>query len=353
MKKKSKISIIIPVFNMEKYLGFCLKSIAEQTYQDFEVLMVDDGSTDGGLSLLEKQSDTDNRFVAFSKNNEGVSSARNFGLSKATGEWIMFVDPDDFLAHDALERMIAKTTSDVDIISCCCQVIRRNGSELSADHFFPHDFQAKSEKDKEPLYFQLLDSSYGQPAKAITAIGVPWGKLYRHDFLINNKLSFDVSLKRAQDNSFNMYAFHQARTIVYLDLPLYFYRYEHADNYFINHPDPKIVISIAEARRKCIEFFGLNKEKNFYQRYLFEKLSLFILIIQIFLQNTSEKNIAWKEAKKELSTILESDAFNELDQQRNSKFFSGLKMRIKWRSITKKRFGAFRFYFFLQRIKNH
>ncbi len=101
-----KISIIIPVYNSEKHLRECLDSVLAQTYTGFEVLLIDDGSTDAGGTICEEYAVRDARFKVFHKENGGVSSARNLGIEKAIGEWITFVDSDDIIYSDYLENFI-------------------------------------------------------------------------------------------------------------------------------------------------------------------------------------------------------------------------------------------------------
>ena len=105
---KTKLSIIIPVYNAEDYLSRCLDSILNQAMNSYEVILVDDGSTDSSALICDRYSATDPRFRTVHKSNGGVSSARNAGLNLAKGEYIMFVDSDDALASDALEALTSK-----------------------------------------------------------------------------------------------------------------------------------------------------------------------------------------------------------------------------------------------------
>lgn len=113
------ISIIIPVYNKEVYLKKCVDSIRTQSYTNIEIILVDDGSTDHSLEICNMYKDIDNRIFAFSKNNGGVSSARNFGLDFAHGDYIMFVDPDDYI-HEKLAESLKKCVEEenADISYC-------------------------------------------------------------------------------------------------------------------------------------------------------------------------------------------------------------------------------------------
>src|SRR5690606_22590995 len=98
-----KVSVIIPVYNTENYLRECLDSILAQTFTDFEVLLINDGSTDSSGKICDEYAEKDSRIKVFHKENGGVSSARNLGLDNAKGEWICFVDSDDEILQDALQ----------------------------------------------------------------------------------------------------------------------------------------------------------------------------------------------------------------------------------------------------------
>ena len=118
--KMEKISIIVPVYNVEKYLKTCLDSIINQTYQNLEIILVDDGSTDNSGEICEEYRKTDSRIILIHKENEGLSMARNFGLDIASGDYISFVDSDDFIARNMMEALynrLLETQSDMAICS--------------------------------------------------------------------------------------------------------------------------------------------------------------------------------------------------------------------------------------------
>lgn len=113
------VSIIVPIYNTERYLSKCLESIRTQTYPNIEVIMVDDGSTDGSNSVASSYSEADNRFRLFSQKNAGVSAARNRGLDVAEGEYILFVDSDDWLEPQMIEKLVYNMIEySTDISSC-------------------------------------------------------------------------------------------------------------------------------------------------------------------------------------------------------------------------------------------
>lgn len=113
------VSIIVPIYNMESYLNKCLVSLLNQTFQDFELLLVDDGSTDKSLAICDKYALIDNRIRVFHKSNGGLSDARNFGLKHSCGEYSIFADPDDWVSPNGLDDLYAKAVeTDADMVMC-------------------------------------------------------------------------------------------------------------------------------------------------------------------------------------------------------------------------------------------
>ena len=183
----------------------------------------------------------------------------------------MFIDGDDYVDPEITELLLEKAEKGHDIVCCCC---RTAGEEtVYEDHFFRGDRSYYSDEDKEELFLQLMDPGYGKDgSRTVTAIGVPWGKLYRSSFIRSNRLQFDPELKRLQDNMFNMQAFAVAGSIYYLDLPLYDYRVDHIIDYHkgYRHPDNSEKL-IAKRRR----FFEKNRKlytesvKREFNRYIY------------------------------------------------------------------------------------
>ena len=161
-----KISIVIPVYNSEKYIARCLDSILCQTYKDFEVICVNDGSKDNSLDILNEYKKKDKRVVVISKDNEGIAKTRNLGIKKASGKYLMFIDNDDYIEKDYLERYIKE--------------VENNDYDLVIGGF------QRITEDKK-----ILDKRYVKDTKWGRFIVVaPWAKLYKRDFIVKNKIEF-------------------------------------------------------------------------------------------------------------------------------------------------------------------
>ena len=165
-EKKPKVSLIIPVYNVLAFLDHCLDSVLSQTFKDVEIIVIDDGSTDGGGRLCDAYAERDVRIQVFHTENRGLSAARNLGLEKATGDYVAFLDSDDWIEEDFLQRMVETAESyDSDIV--CCR--------------YSYDYRGHKEDSQE--YRDLLLLAGDDIMLAFLTkpyIGnVAWNKLYR------------------------------------------------------------------------------------------------------------------------------------------------------------------------------
>lgn len=315
------VSVVVPIYNAEKYLEESVNSILKQIYENLQIILVNDGSTDNSWEICKELEKNDSRITAVTQKNGGVSVARNKGMDLASGDWIMFVDPDDILDKNIVTTLLKETNNNTDIvISSCYGFI--NDSKKRA-HFFGKDRTFKNKK--LDLYLQLLEDSYGQTGELFTAIGVPWGKLYRQDFLKKYNLKFDPKLRRMQDNIFNMYAFYYADEIKYIDQPLYYYRLENISSFGKRNKKSyeKIFKPVIEARYKGLDKLKLYSNSKIFQAYINEATSMFINIINSRILNNE------KLSSKNIKTLIKEDTFKELSSKKGNKLIKSKKNRIK------------------------
>lgn len=235
-----KVTVIVPVYNIDELLlRKCIDSILAQTEKSLEVFIVDDGSTNNAPEVCDSYSHLGNVSVIHQEN-QGVSVARNVGMERSAGEWIMFVDPDDYIEPNMLETMLGAVDEEDDVVQSCCKYF--TGNEFKTAHFFDGDTIFGNNKSKFMLYCELLSYNKPNEGKRPTDpcwIGAPWAKMYRKSFLTDNKLTFDAQLRRVQDVIFNLYVLTFSRQIHYIDAPLYVYNFNHLSNYHSAY-NPKI-----------------------------------------------------------------------------------------------------------------
>ena len=209
-----KVSVIVPVYNVEKYIDKCMESLLSQTYRNLEVLLVDDGSTDSSGEICDKYDSLDDRVKAFHKENGGVSSARNLGLEKATGEYITFVDPDDWIELDMYETMVASFEYSMDAVFCGYWEDPENETGLTPILHQPEK-QGLVTGD-ESLYQCLIGMGYGY----FTAV---WNKMFRADFLKRINIPFE-KYSIGEDELWLAKVVPQCRTVALINTPFYHWR---------------------------------------------------------------------------------------------------------------------------------
>jgi glycosyltransferase involved in cell wall biosynthesis len=206
---KEKISVIVPVYNVEKYLSRCVDSIINQTYTNLEIILVDDGSTDAGGKMCDEYAQQDNRIIVIHKENGGLSDARNAGLDIATGEYIGFVDSDDFIAlefYEILYKTLIKTNSDL----AFCEFQRfHNDTEIIKNHT---NYKVRTDKG-----IDILNNFYN---KHYVTYVVMWNKLYKKDIWKNLRFPFG---KIHEDEFVIHEIFYLAKQISFINASLYYY----------------------------------------------------------------------------------------------------------------------------------
>lgn len=206
------VSIIIPLYNNEKFIGKCLDSAINQIYSNTEIIVINDGSTDNSVDVVKQYTLKDNRIKLINKQNTGVSDTRNIGLKHAQGEYVCFSDADDILSRDYVSYMVDLMMEDsVDIVSCNSMFGNYDGR------------QTKKVKKRiisgEKAAISLL--SYRVP------IGV-YSKLFKKSFLERNNIRFKSDLVIGEGFNFNMDAFQSARKVNMSNRKIYYYRRDNA-----------------------------------------------------------------------------------------------------------------------------
>lgn len=205
------ISVIIPVFNVEKYLPDCLYSVSSQSYKNLEIVLIDDGSTDKSLKVCEEYHSQDYRVVVLHKENGGVSSARNMGLEYAHGDYVTFVDPDDLIAPhyiESLYRALIKANAQIAV----CRAF--DCKEENIDQFV-------KVYTREKIIYQEISVGSDYDFFAEYAHYTVWGALFQREILKN--ITFQQDLYVGEDSFFYMQALLSSKYITYTNARLYCY----------------------------------------------------------------------------------------------------------------------------------
>ena len=205
---KPIISIIVPVYNTEKYLDSCIQSILNQTYLDFELILINDGSTDSSLEICQKYSEKDKRIILVNQHNGGVSAARNRGIELARGEWISFVDSDDWLDITFLNDFLNHLSPDVDLLI--------QGMIQYPDSKKIYSFNIKRELSIQSFLFEYNILPY---------FFSPCSKFFKRSIIKENNLFYNESISYGEDTLFNLdYALVCVSNIFLLESSGYHYR---------------------------------------------------------------------------------------------------------------------------------
>lgn len=244
------VSIIIPIYNLADYLPQCLDSVRGQSYENIQVLLVNDGSTDASLAVSQEYVRRDSRFQLIDKANSGVSDSRNQALDRAEGKYIQFLDGDDWLAPDATGTLVHAAES--------------TGADLVLAHFYrvaDERMAPRGHIKKERVLTRQEFAEEMMKAPANYYYGVLWNKLYRRSIIDSRRLRFDSQVNWCEDFLFNLEYIERVRLVSAIPRPIYYYRKR----------ENSLVTSQASLRRTIamkIQTFDSYKE-------LYQKLDLY------------------------------------------------------------------------------
>lgn len=213
MSKKNKIniSVIIPIYNCENYLSRCIESVLNQTYEEFELILINDGSTDQSYEICKKYKKIDDRIKVVNKENMGVSHTRNQGIEQANGEYIIFVDSDDWIESSMLEKMYCGTQGKkIDMVICGTNIVSTEG--VSVKNLKNETFLGKEEISDAITYIIQKNQE-----KCV------WNKMYRKSILQQNKIYFREDIGVVEDAIFNFNYFKYINSMQILENSYYNY----------------------------------------------------------------------------------------------------------------------------------
>lgn len=206
MENKPLISIVIPAYNVENYLQECLDSCLAQTYEKIQVVIVNDGSDDQSGEIAEKYTASDRRLKYIQQENQGVSFARNVGIDNSLGDYVMFIDGDDFIADDCVEKMVNELLrTDADMVFC--------------EAYRWYDDKRKEEFLINPESLKIENGTDYLESNLTTYM---WGKIYRRSLVVNTILQ---KCNLCEDMFFNLQVLPKCRKVSYIREFLYYYRF--------------------------------------------------------------------------------------------------------------------------------
>lgn len=300
------ISVIVPIYNAEKYLNKCVDSLINQTKKELEFILVNDGSTDKTEEIIKSYKDS--RIKYFKNKNQGIGKTRNFGIEKATGKYIMFLDSDDYLKNNACEilyKSVEKT--DADLAICDFYKIYDSGAE---------------EKIK---LLSFKPTTLRKTPSLVNEINLaPWNKLYKKELITKNKIKFVENLKY-EDAPFVIEAFSKAGKIIKVDEYL---------NYYLIHGNSETTVR----DKRCfdiLKIIDLIRKNTKNEEYLQEEINK--LTVRIITNYTIQQR---NQKDKNVGLDFIDEAFSYLEKEvpdyKNNKYFKN--RSILKRTIEKSKF---------------
>ena len=285
-----KVSIIVPVYNVENYLERCLESLVNQTLQDIEIIVINDGSKDNSQNIInEFHSKYPEKIRYFFIENSGAAQARNYALNSVEGEYIGFVDSDDYVEPNMFEELYNKAVEEKADISVC--------------GYYKATVDKCEEKGIYP-YKCFNNNVFNEPSMFINNFPYLWNKIFKTELIKDNKIEFE-NYRIFEDLVFTYQAFLKANKIVHVEKPLYYYRILR-DQSLTNEFSEKR-FDIFEASDKLIEFFIKNNSFEYFEDEL-----LFIILKHIYV--VLEKEVKMKQLK------LKNKFINKSFKYLNSRF---------------------------------
>lgn len=276
MLKNGKISVVVPMYNVEDYLESCVSSLTNQTYKNLEIILVDDGSPDNSGKIADELARKDSRIKVIHKQNGGLSDARNAGMAVATGDYMMFADSDDLLTETACEKLVSELEKEE------ADYVIGNYINCNEDGEFWEKPVFNTGKYKS---FELNIKDY-KDSFFIMNSGV-WNKIYRRDFIEKLGLKFVIGLP-AEDAIFTTYCFIKSKKVTYIPEIVYVYRQRNAGTSISMNCTPKYFGGISKAYKMIYENFRDNEEIGFY-RFFYAKSMTYMLYKFIDSQLLSEE----------------------------------------------------------------
>lgn len=291
-----KVSLIIPVYNVENFLYRCLKSVENQTYKDTEVIIINDGSTDNSYKIIDEFVARNENFICYTIENSGPGGARNYGILKATGDYIVFLDSDDYISEDCIEKLFnAAQKNDSDIVVCNNYDVTEEGEIITL-----YECNAKnrttSAQESPEIFFNRQ---------------CPWGKIYRKSLFDN---LFYATKEWYEDLRLVLKIYLRAEKITYIEDALFFY-VQRAGS-IMNNAKAIRNLEIITAFEDIISYFN---EKDVYEKF---KAEIDYLIIEHIAVATITRVVMSGAEEKDMVIEKLQNYVSQFDGIYNNKYLS-------------------------------
>lgn len=252
--KSPKVSIVIPIYNVEKYLRSCIDSIIGQSFQDFELILVNDGSIDSSLEICREYEQRDKRIKVINKKNGGLSSARNAGLSVAKGNYISFIDPDDYINKEYFNILVNEAEeNNCDVVVCGYKTVPNN-IEITPSYKLNTVLKGTD-------FILSSDSVHSKNELCFV-----WRYLYKFELINKNKILFNEKIYIGEDVAFNLEVLVNCKRVIAISDILYYYTINNPNSLMRNTFKPNLESSLVkqyDIRKNISREYGLINDKKY------------------------------------------------------------------------------------------
>ena len=325
-----KVSVVMPVYNAEKYLAKSIESMLGQTLKEIELILVNDGSKDNSLKICEEYKNKDNRVTVIDKKNEGACIARNTGIEKARGKYIQLIDADDYIENNMLKEqynLAERTNAEVVMCGMKFDVHQKNGQVVTSESHYK-DMVLKSQDEIKPIFMDLFDN---------LLFNYTHNKLYNAQFLKSNDLKFIEWLPIDQDTNFNIDVFKKLNKLT-ISTKLYYHYVKTFDETIVTryHVNKFKVRTFRYDRLKQLLMdWGIYNEEN---RKKLASMYIHHVIECFEIYNHEKCNLSVSEKKREIGKVLDAkqvkECMNVLDMA-NSAYTNMVFKAMKANSINR------------------
>lgn len=315
MNNEPLISIIIPIYNVEKYLPKCLESIINQTYTNLEIICVNDGSIDSTANILSQYQSKDDRFIIINQENSGASESRNKALDYVTGDYIMFIDGDDWIDENTCEIALSKALSNNYDMVIWNYIREFENNSLQKQIFENKEIIFDEDAVKHRLQRRtigLYREELSQPENADSIVTI-WGKLYRASIIVNHNLKF-VDLKcigTSEDALFNLEVYKYVNSVIYIPDYLYHYRKDNQSSVTTVYKS-KLFLQWNNLYNVIEDYIIFNELGYEYEEALNNRISLAIISLGLNILNAGRELNKVGEIKKIISSPRYRQAYKQL-----------------------------------------
>lgn len=263
------LSVIVPVYNGGKYIKECIDSIRRQSYQNIEIVIVDDGSIDDTASICKEYVEVDNRIKYFYQDNAGATAARTHGVKEARGEHIAFVDADDYIDAQMYEKMMVYVDR-YDLVSCGIKMELQDGNVNT----IYDQYEGGLDTEGIEQFWEKMEDDFKE-GKLFSGLGSAWNKVYRKEKLIPILTKLDTRLNFAEDLCFLLLYVLDCTSMFFLHEPFYFYRYNEASA--THSKTPRMLENIEGMCDLCEKVFSRHSRGGLINKQMNKQLILLLL----------------------------------------------------------------------------